>query len=373
MRKKRQHRFVVLGGVGTIGRVVVRDLLASDPGHWVVVADFNLAKAREFVRSLRSRRARPVFADASKPVALAGVMRGADVVVNCTQHDFNMIVMRAALRAGVHYVDLGGLFRWTRRQRKLDGAFKRAGLTAVIGMGCAPGITNVLTQFGAEQMQRVDSVRIRVGARNLGPQSNEFSFPYSAQTIVEELTLKPWVFEKGKFRQTPPRGGWEHVKFPEPVGPVWVVRTRHSEVATIPVSLKHKGIKFCDFKVGFDRAFVREVMKRIRTGWTIDRFRPLTAAAGQAHDVEMARVIVTGQCDGRRVKLTLDCLARSRRSWKASAGDIDTGCPPSIVAQMIASGAIVRRGVSAPETVVPVAEFLREARQRGMQFFLEAG
>jgi saccharopine dehydrogenase-like NADP-dependent oxidoreductase len=373
MRAKRQRRFVVLGGVGTIGRVVVRDLLASDPGHRVVVADFNLSKAREFVRSLRSRRARSVFADASKPVALAGVLRGADVAVNCTQHDFNLSVMRAALLAGVHYVDLGGLFHWTRRQRKLDSEFKRAGLTAVIGMGCAPGITNILAQFAAEQLQRVDSVRIRVGTRNLGASSTEFSFSYSAQTIVEELTLKPWVFEKGKYRQVAPRSGWARVMFPEPVGPVWVLRTRHSEVATIPVSLRKKGIRFCDFKVGFDRSFVREVMNRIRAGWTMDQFRPLTAPSGQPHDVEMSRVMVTGLRDGRRVTLTLDCLARSRRAWKASAGDIDTGCPPSIVAQMIAGGAIVRRGVMPPETVVPVAEFLREAHGRGMQFFLEAG
>ena len=35
------------------------------------------------------------FADATKPRELAGRLRGADVVLNCTQHDFNLQVMDA--------------------------------------------------------------------------------------------------------------------------------------------------------------------------------------------------------------------------------------------------------------------------------------
>ena len=34
---------------------------------------------------------------------------------------------------------------------------------------------------------------------NLNAKPADFFFPYSAQTIVEELTLRPWVFARGKF------------------------------------------------------------------------------------------------------------------------------------------------------------------------------
>ena len=62
-----------------------------------------------------------------------------------------------------------------------------------------------------------------------------------------------------------------------------------------------------------------------------------------------------------------DCHARSNTRWHASAGDVDTGCPPSIVAQMIATGAITQRGVLPPEVAVPVAPFFAELGKRGMK------
>src|ERR1039457_2539889 len=232
MTTRNKRDFVVLGGVGAIGRVVVRDLFESHSQNHILIADYNEAGARMYACSFRGRRVAAAFADASRPKQLAKLFRGHTVVINCTQHDFNLKVMRAALTAKVHYTDLGGLFLWTREQLKLDKPFKRAGLTAILGAGCSPGITNVMTRAAADRFDRIQSVRIRVGARDSNARSADFCFPYSARTIVEELTLKPWVFTRGKFQQMRPRTGWEQVGFSRPVGAQWVVLTRHSEIAT---------------------------------------------------------------------------------------------------------------------------------------------
>src|SRR4029434_5719743 len=131
-------------------------------------------------------------ADARYPSQLASALRDGSVVINCTRHQFNLNVMEAALRAGVHYLDLGGLFIWTRRQLRLHRPFEEAGLTAILGMGCAPGLTNVMAAAAASRLHRVDSIRIRVGGIDFNARRNgKFEFPYSAQTIVEELTLSP--------------------------------------------------------------------------------------------------------------------------------------------------------------------------------------
>jgi len=53
--------------------------------------------------------------------------------------------------------------------------------------------------------------------------------------------------------------------------------------------------------------------------------------------------------------------------WHASAGDIDTACPASIVAQMIATGAIDRPGVWAPEDVVNPEPLFKQLRRRGVE------
>ena len=362
-----KKRYVVLGGAGAIGRVIVRDLFESNRSNEILIADFNAAAANVEAKRYRRPRVTSTSADAKNPDHLARTLRGHSIVINCTGHQFNLNVMEAALAARVHYLDLGGLFDWTRRQLRLDRRFSDAGLTAVLGMGCAPGLTNVMAAHAGSGFERVESVRIRVGGIDFNAQSG-FAFPYSAQTIVEELTLAPWKFSRRKFVKAQPRTGWERVAFGEPVGDVWCVTTRHSEIATLPRHFRMKGLRYADFKVGFDRAFVKEILQRMRAGQTVRDFEALPASRAEPNDYEITRVIVRS---GRRVA-TVDCHAASRPNWHASAGDIDTACPASIVAQMINCGRISDRGVFAPEDVVPAELLFDEIKRRGMRITCQA-
>jgi lysine 6-dehydrogenase len=359
--------FVVLGA-GAIGRVIVRDLFESHSRNKILVADLDLASARRLAAGFRSKRVTAAFADASNLRHLSGVIRGHTVVINSTRHHLNLRVMAAALEARAHYVDLGGLFTWTRRQLRLHRQFQQRGVLAVPGMGCAPGLTNLLTMAAAERMDRVETVRIRVGSVDFNAATDAFSFPYSAETIVEELTLTPWKWSRGRFAEVPARSGWELVPFGPPVGDRWTVTTRHSEIATLPRALRDRGLSYADFKVSFDRAFVRELVRRLRNGWTVRELAKLTTTRSHADDYEIARVEVSGRADGSKLRCIAECHAEANAEWGASAGDIDTACPASIVAQMIASGEIDRRGVFAPEDVAPYNRVFDECRKRGMNF-----
>jgi saccharopine dehydrogenase-like NADP-dependent oxidoreductase len=120
--------------------------------------------------------------------------------------------------------------------------------------------------------------------------------------------------------------------------------------------------------VSFERSFVRTLMRRLRRGETLKEL----AASGQrtetVDDVEIARVVAMAPAErGVRRILTVDCHAAARPAWAASAGDLDTAVPASIVAQMIASGAILARGVIPPEIGVPLPSFLAELRRRGLR------
>ena len=361
--KNAGHRYIVLGGAGAIGRIIVRDLFESHPKNQVLIADYDREAGEQTAKAYRSKRVTAAFADARYPSRLAAVMSDQDLIVNCTRHQLNLNVMEAALRAGLHYVDLGGLFIWTRRQLRLHRPFAEAGLTAILGMGCAPGLTNVMAAEAAAKLDRVDSIRIRVGGVDFNAKRNgNFEFPYSAQTVVEELTLPPWKWSGGRFVQAEPRTGWERVDFGRPVGRVWTVMTRHSEIATLPLRYKDRGLRYADFKVGFDRPFVRELLKRMRAGWTVQDFEELATPRAAPNDYEIARVVVRG---GKET-ITMDCHARSNSRWHACAGDMDTACPASIAAQMIANGVIQRPGVWAPEDVVPADLLFKQLKRRGV-------
>ncbi len=354
------RRFVVLGGVGTIGRIVVRDLFESNGENHIVVADYRESAAWKFAESFNSPRVTAAFIDAHEPEKLKHTLRGQTVAINCLQHDFNLTVMQAALSAKIHYLDMGGLFSWTRKQLRLNKKFKDAGLTAILGMGCSPGITNVLAAYAVGKLGKVRSIKIRVGTADLSGQSGkELIFSYSAQTIVEELTLEPWIFSNGKFRKVAPRSGWELTEFPEPLGNIWTLWTRHSEIATLPLNFKKHGLRYCDFKVNFEPDFVKEVMRRLEAGWTITQFQGLVEAPAQPNDYEVAQV--------RADDFIVECHAVSKPEWRACAGDINTASPPSIVAQMVADGTIKKRGVLPPEIAVPIQPFFIELRKRGME------
>ena len=357
---KKQRRFIVLGGAGTIGKFVARDLFESHPDNQIVIADYKKEAAQSLTRSFKDPRVRAKFADARDLEKLTSLLKNQSVVINCLQHNFNLMVMEAALLAGVHYVDLGGLFTWTRKQLRLNKKFRDAGLTAIIGGGCAPGITNVLAAYAASKLDKINEISIRVGSKNFNPPNTaELWFPYSAQTIIEELTLRPWIWTAGKFRQIAPRTGWQLTQFPKPVGKIWTVYTRHSEIATLPLNFKDKGLRHCTFGVSFSPLFVEKILKCLEAGWTLQQFNKFGTPAENPNDYEVSRVKVDD--------LIIDCHAQAKPEWQASAGDIDTACPISIIAQMIANGVINRLGVSPPELAVPAEPFFSELEKRGMK------
>lgn len=59
------------------------------------------------------------------------------------------------MEAGVHYTDLGGLFHYTRKQLALKDEFRKKNLTAVLGSGITPGITNVMAAYAASKLDTV--------------------------------------------------------------------------------------------------------------------------------------------------------------------------------------------------------------------------
>ena len=78
---KAAPRFVVLGGAGAIGRIIVRDLFESNPKNQILIADFEEENARVLAKSYRSRRVTHAAADARYPSRLASVLRDRSVVI----------------------------------------------------------------------------------------------------------------------------------------------------------------------------------------------------------------------------------------------------------------------------------------------------
>src|ERR1700751_6379090 len=169
---RRDMKIFVLGA-GMMGRAVVHDRARAREVRQIVTGDFDRGRAAEVAKKFGRGRARATFADVRETEELAKLLRGCDVVVNCTQYNWNLDVMRAALAARVNYMDLGGLYQLTKRQFALDKDFRRIGRLAIAGMGGAPGITHVMARALADPLDRVEAIRVY----NAGPGEQQYERP----------------------------------------------------------------------------------------------------------------------------------------------------------------------------------------------------
>jgi len=254
-------KIVVLGGAGKMGCIAVQDLAGDRRVKEVVIADRDLAQAHLVAEAIGSPKVTIQQVDVTDRETLVGTLRGADACLNSTVYYFNLQVMEACLEAGVPYTDLGGLFHTTRKQRELSDRFAEAGISAVLGMGSAPGVPNIQARYAVERLDAVESIRIYDGVKPPSPE--DVRFTYAVPTIIDELTLSPMVYRDGKFVACEPLSEFEDYWFTPPVGLLSVHLSLHSEVATLPLTFRDKGVEECFFKINY-WGMAREMVEKIR-------------------------------------------------------------------------------------------------------------
>jgi lysine 6-dehydrogenase len=348
----------------------------------LLVLDMDEDRARSVAREVGVGEARGFDAASGE---LARVLRDVGVVATCLPYRLNLAVMEAALAAGCHYADLGGLFHTTRRQLELDARFREAGVSAVLGIGSAPGLTNVLARLGADALDSVRSIDMVDGAVDLTADGGAFAVPYSVETVLDEFTLPAMVFEDGKLREVPAGSGVVMWEFPEPVGRQPAMYTLHSEPATLPQTIP--GVRDVRWRLALPRAvhdgfaFLVEVglagTEAVPTphGPAVPRevlaavLSRLPSADGEPRDVEYLDVRVEGELGGRRA--THRALARFEPSVEGlSAGAFGTALPIAVAARWMASGRVAP-GVHPPEVAFEPRAFLDECGAEGVGLEVE--
>jgi len=144
----------VLGAAGTIAPAIVHDLGVSDEVESMVLLDLDADKAAAVAEEHGHGKATAAPVDARELDALAGTITraGAGVLLNTASYRINLDAMRACLKAGCHYLDLGGLYRVTRAQLELHAAFEAAERLAVLGIGSSPGKTNLMAAEAVDRL-----------------------------------------------------------------------------------------------------------------------------------------------------------------------------------------------------------------------------
>ncbi len=176
-----RDRVVIVGGYGAVGKVVAATL--AERGVPVTIAGRDLRRAQELAcRHPEVMTARRV--DVDQADELDSVLHGAAVVVMCVERR-NEQVARACLERGIHVVDISATPAVLDSIERLDTVTGRAGATAVLSVGLAPGLTNVLARWCVARLPSATSVDISILLGLAGDHG-----PDSARWTMDNLTSR---------------------------------------------------------------------------------------------------------------------------------------------------------------------------------------
>lgn len=225
-------RIVVLGGMGHIGSKIVWKILEIDSSLELTIGDINVERAEEVVRDLGNVKV--VKVNASREEELMEVLKGKEVVVNAVGpfYKFGVPVLKSAIRCGVDYIDIKDDYDSTADALNLKELAIGKKMTAIVGMGATPGITNLIAKYGSGRLDKVEEVGTywvwTAIDPTMGPAIIEHYFhaitgmvkTYKDGELVVALS-EPEIFE-----------------FPKPIGPWEVANVGHPEPITIPRYMK---------------------------------------------------------------------------------------------------------------------------------------
>jgi saccharopine dehydrogenase-like NADP-dependent oxidoreductase len=355
-------RIVVVGGAGEVGSELVQDLARVEEIDSLVVADSNGARGRDIAAGLNSPRVHACELDVHDRESALKVLKGADVLMNCTSFSLFDTVFDLAVQAGVDYADL--ISEPSERHRV---AAEHAGITAISGLGASPGLSNVLVRHAAEQLDDLLAVNISwVSSRTVAPT------PGLLDTILWEVSedcSTRCFFRDGRLQRAEFLEGSRVVEFAQPVGRQFVYYVPHPEVRTLPAHFPT--LQECAVR-GTWRA---ELMQDMRV---LQRYGLLSPSAlkstkqaiwerlGGRRDgtpwMLYVNVEVTGTRGGELVRRTYK--ASHSPAWGEQGIGRMTGIPAAVGAHLLARHGRAAAGFVDPEEYYEPVEFLAHLERR---------
>jgi lysine 6-dehydrogenase len=373
-------RMLVLGA-GLQGSACAYDLLQNPNVTEVRLADLNISHLPEFLHKYSGKRLIPTPLDVRDHEAVLAVMRESRATMSAIPYYFNLELARLAVQAGTNFCDLGGNTEIVFQQKELDADARKAKVTVVPDCGLAPGMVNILAQYGIEQLDDVKSVKIFVGGLPQQPEGPlKYQIVYSLEGVLDYYTTLSWIVRNGKREQVKALSEREPVLFPKPVGEL---EAFHTAGGLSTMAWRYEGkIPPMEYKT-LRYPGHAHIMEAIRELGLLDLApvdvkgtkvvpRDLAVATigprltkPKGRDLVALRVVVEGTKDGAEKKIGWELLDYYDESRGISAMMRTTGYSLSITGQMQANGEL-QPGVFTPDECIPAAKYIAELAKRGV-------
>lgn len=142
-----------------------------------------------------------------------------ELVINAALPYQDLTIMDACLACGANYLDTANYepkkeakfeYKW---QWAYQDKFKQAGLTAILGCGFDPGVTNIFTAYAAKH--HFDEIHyLDIVDCNAGIHGKIFATNFNPEINIREITQKGKYWENGQWVVTEPYKIHKLLKYP---------------------------------------------------------------------------------------------------------------------------------------------------------------
>ncbi|MGB0184179.1 MAG: saccharopine dehydrogenase family protein, partial [Opitutales bacterium] len=297
-------------------------------------------------------------------------------------------LMDACLAAGVDYLDTANYeppneakfeykWQWAYRER-----FREAGLTALLGSGFDPGVTNVFCAYALKH--HFDAIEtIDILDANAGDHGHHFATNFNPEINIREITQNGRYWEGGEWKEVEPMSVKQVYDFPV-VGPQDAYLLYHEELESLSKNIP--GLKRIRFWMTFSEKYLTHLRVLENVGMTA--IEPVDYKGSKIAPLEFLKAVlpdpaslgprtkgktcigcdIVGVKDGqpKRIFIYNSCDHEACYAEVSSqAISYTTGVPAMIGAQMILRGLWKEPGVWNMEECDP-DPFMEELNRRGL-------
>jgi lysine 6-dehydrogenase len=374
---------IIIVGAGLQARAIAHDIVKNPALVDLVIGDVEQARADALVKELGTPKAKAMRIDATRPSDLIRIGRNTNCVIGATTYKHNAGLTKACIELRANFCDLGGNVDTVRAQHAMNADAERAGVTIIPDCGLAPGMVNVLAYHWAKDFDRVDDMQLRVGGLPQKPTTSlSYQLVFSVEGLINEYIEDCVILKNGKPETVKGMSGVEALSFGGKLAKLEAFFTSGG-TSTLPETLSGK-VKNLDYKtirypghaekiqllmdLGlFSSAEIpvdgRPVVPRRVGGQLLTRFLPTNQP-----DLVLVRVALRGKLGKKNATRIYDCVDKFDPKSQLTAMQRTTGFPVAIIAQMLASGAVAKKGVVPQELAIDGTTFLGELKKRNIRF-----
>ena len=347
-----KDKILVAGGYGNVGQAICSYLAEKFPGK-IIAAGRDYEKADSFSKTTGGA-VFPMKLDVTENHENSSLLEEVFLVVMCLDQKDTRF-METCIKRGIHYIDITASYKLLSDIEAKAGLAEQSGSTAVLSVGIAPGITNLLVKRCKQQFEVLEKVDIYL-LLGLGDVHGKAAIEWT----VDNINTTYYVVENGRPKEVRSFEDGKETIFSEKLGKRTAYRfdftdqhvlSRTLDIKTISTRLCFDSVFFTGFFAILKKLGVLNLLKlkscRRLFVKVFERFQ-------LGSDIFAVKVDAIGEKEGKRAEYHCSVIGHKE--------GLITGKVAGLVAEKVYTGAYAS-GVFHIEQLFEPEEILKELEE----------